>query len=72
MKRKVTVKIDDEIQTHIAGDSGAGYATLCGLDGNDSGVGQSIIATPPNSKVDCQACFSIWEEARQWKRSDFS
>lgn len=69
-RKKVTVVIDGESLTHIHGVI-HDYATLCGLDGSDEKVGQSIAETTKDAKVNCQHCIAIWAEARSWKPSDF-
>lgn len=71
-KTKITVDADGVIETHIAGGV-AGYATLCGLDGDDDGkdVMQKTISTPIGAKVTCAHCIGLWLECKRWRVSDF-
>ncbi len=71
MKEKITIDIAGQSQTHIAF-TDHGYATLCGLDGDDSGISMQTVDTPKGAKVGCAQCKSIWEEARNWRDSDFA
>lgn len=52
---------EDGLQWHLPGCI-SDYATLCGLDGDDPGVGQSMeTATPPRGqKCNCPHCRAIW------------
>ena len=70
MKQKITIEQDGEATTHIAGGVPE-YATLCGMDGNDPGISQLTVETPRGAKVNCVVCYSIWQEAKQWRASDF-
>lgn len=70
-KTKVTIDDSGSINTHIASTFGE-YATLCGMDGADPSIGQVTIPTPDGARIDCLQCFSIWENATDWKIHDFS
>lgn len=66
----VSVKIDGQITTHLP-DAAGNYATLCGLDGHDSAIGQEECATPKGAKVDCVHCTAIFFTCREFKPRDF-
>lgn len=65
----VTVRIDGKSEVHLPGYI-SDYATLCGLDGNDSNTNQRIEPTTTH-KVTCEHCKQIWEQARAFPRSVF-
>lgn len=71
MKNRVRITCDDETLTHIAY-TGEGYSTLCGLDGEDPGIGQFTIDRPKRGKIDCEHCARIAAEGRNWRKSDFA
>lgn len=49
-----------------------GYATLCGVDGNDSGQ-KTLPDLPKGMKlITCWQCFKLFEEANRFRRADFS
>lgn len=67
---KITILQDGEPITHMRADYGS-YATVCGVDGDDSGVGQSPTETDQRSKINCQDCKLTWEACREFKAKDF-
>lgn len=69
--KTITVLHDGEPITHISAQGGA-YATLCGVDGDDSKVGQVPTQTDPRSKINCFDCRATWNTCRGIKLSDFS
>lgn len=74
MKSRIKISVDGDIRLHIAYE-GEGYATLCGLDGNDSddeGDGQVTLDHPKSGKIDCDHCKRIAAEGRKWRESDFA
>lgn len=59
----IGVYIDGDPTYHIIGVGAGDYSTACGLDGNDSVVGQSGTFTAGRGqKIDCQQCFRLWKE----------
>jgi hypothetical protein len=69
--RMVSVKIFDITDTHINGlEVGGNWITLCGLDGDDPGLGQSIVESGPE-KITCKSCYEVWIACRAIKPSDF-
>jgi hypothetical protein len=61
----------NKLEIHIPHAGAGNYLTLCGLDGDDPAIQQATVATPPNAKVTCRACYEIWKSARRFKESDF-
>lgn len=70
MNRFVTVDIDGEIQTHLPHPT-ENYATLCGLDGDDSDHNTRQSIAEPGKQVDCQHCIAIFELCRRYRAKDF-
>ena len=70
MKDKITIIVDGDPLTHIAGGL-LDFATFCGLDGNDPAIGQLTVQTPVGAKVNCPDCKRLWEMAKPWRESDF-
>lgn len=71
----VGVESDGVVEWHIPGVGGPDYATLCGLDGDDSTVGQRLVDhVPRGAKIDCEQCCTIWRGLRALKlrESDFA
>lgn len=68
---KITITLDGETTTHIAGGNPE-YATVCGqaLDGDEySGTKQP---TPRGTRIDCGVCRLIWIACRDELRSGFA
>lgn len=66
----VCVEIDGILTTHM--DSADGdYATMCGCDGDDIGIGQIPVETPFGAKINCVQCWGIFLGIRKYKNSDF-
>lgn len=57
--RLVAVACDGEVEVHARNSTGTDYVSICGLDGSDAGVGQVVVALPPNALVNCVACIQI-------------
>ena len=73
MGRKTAVRIGGEISIHVSADGLSGnYDTLCGLAGDDPGIGHENVAVPRGAKIDCGQCRAIWEGAKQFKTGDFA
>lgn len=69
MGSKIAIRDEDGITVHAAVTL-HNYDTLCGMDGDDPGVGtKSIGAT--TKKIDCKMCTEIWKEAKKYKNTDF-
>ena len=70
MSKFVAILIDGEITIHA--DRAAGnYDTLCGLDGNDPGIGHTAAECPKGSKINCSDCWAIWQAAQGLRARDF-
>lgn len=48
------------------------YYTMCSLDADDPNLSQKAVMPPKNAKVDCQACYRMWELCSGFSQSDFS
>jgi hypothetical protein len=71
MKSLIQISCDGQSDIHVAY-QGEGYATLCGLDGNDQEIAQITESHPKRGKITCQHCKRIAEEGRKWRASDFA
>lgn len=63
------------IEWHVVGAGPGDYVTLCGMDGDDSEVGQYGTVEPKRGvKVDCPQCKSIWQAVigLRLRRSNFA
>ena len=68
------LNIDGNIEIHIAGDSGGGYDTICGIDACDDSVGHyGYVELPPKAKITCMSCYNLWKQIKEakLKNSDF-
>ncbi len=68
MGKYIAVRFGSKIEIHFTGLGS--YATMCGLDGNDSVVDQFPSKVPNYHKVDCLDCIAIFEEMRKYTRKD--
>ena len=68
--RLVTIEIDGEPMVHLPS-SAAQYDTLCGIDGDDPGIGHVTVETEKGAKVDCLDCRRIYEDCQGVRRSIF-
>lgn len=66
----VAVESDGVVEVHLPAISD-NYATLCGLDGDDSKVGQRPAVVPRGTKVNCPQCQAIFELCKSYSRKDF-
>ena len=72
MKSKyVAVEIGGKISVHLPHATG-NYYTLCGIDADDPFLSMRSIDVPDGVKVDCLACFQMWDVARKFELSDFT
>lgn len=75
MNKIIGVLIDGEASWHAANvGGGPDYATLCGIDPDDPGIGHMGTVEPTRGqKITCQECFSAWRCAIKLKlrQSDF-
>lgn len=68
----VAIEHDGEIGIHaLPHGADGGYATLCGMDGDDPGCGQRPAELPMGAKIDCGQCKSIIRMARKYSEKDF-
>jgi len=71
MSKAVGILIDGTVEWHAPGGV-SDYATLCGLDANDSTVGhEGIVDTPRGQKITCPQCYGIWAGAKALRATDF-
>jgi hypothetical protein len=69
----VAVSVDGEVEVHAKNDGGpSDHATLCGIDGEDSTVGQRLEPLPPGAKIDCAECHQLWMAWHKFKPEDFA
>lgn len=66
-KGLISISCDGQVDTHIMGAVGD-YATICGLDGDDEYINQSIVDSV-SDEVDCSLCQAIWAKCRKIKPS---
>lgn len=73
MSKFIAIESDGVYQVHASGE-GAGfpYATLCGLDGDDSRAGQKPAALIIGAKIDCPQCRGIIRAAKTFRPRDFA
>ena len=67
----VAVEIDGVVDTHIKYFSGE-YATLCGLDGNDTHPSVNQRPAKTGDKVTCSLCHSIYQQCTRFRAGDFA
>lgn len=60
------IEIDGVIEIH-ATDVTGNYASLCGLDGNDSAVGQMVAVLPNKPVITCKSCLAIIKHAKEYR-----
>lgn len=73
MSRNVVGSISnetDEVIYHEAGGT-AGYHTLCGLSLDDDLFRAVEEDIPRRQRITCRQCFSVWQEARSLRATDF-
>ena len=72
---RVKVRSGEETFVHMMHTNG-NYATLCGLDGDDSSgwVDQETLSLPITHKVriNCPDCKDIWLLCSEYDRTDFT
>lgn len=69
MGQKISIMVEGEVQCHAASTI-ANYVTLCGLDGDDPGIGQSRCDVLNGQKIDCQQCIQIIHAAKQYRNRE--
>jgi len=67
----IAIETEEGVRVHCTSDGG-NYATLCGMDGDDSEVGQRPANLPRSHKITCDQCFAIFMKARKYRLSDFA
>lgn len=65
----VAVEVEGVTQVHASGVA-SGYATLCGLDGEDESIEQYLRDLPKKPKINCQHCINIIEAAWTYTKKD--
>lgn len=70
MSRYIAIECDGIVQVHAEGLGS--YATLCGLDGNDSKVGQKPATLLIGARIDCPTCIGIIQHAKKYRARDFA
>lgn len=72
MSKFVAVEVEGVVEIHLP-DASGNYATLCGLDGDDShtGVQQALAKVPKGATVNCDACWNIFKVCRDYTARDF-
>lgn len=72
MSKYVAVEQDGVVQVHASGNDLPGdWATLCGMDGDDSRVGQKPAALIIGARINCPQCRGIVMAAKKFRPSDF-
>ena len=69
MSAMIAISVDDVVDVHVA--TRGEYATICGMDGDDSAVGIKPASLPKEAKITCAACFRIWDVCVDVKIADF-
>lgn len=69
MSKFILIKEFDTMHSHFPDITG-NYASLCGLDGQDSLVGQSIVGK--SNIVNCPYCISIFDLVSTYTERDVS
>lgn len=68
----IAVEMGGKITVHATSADGV-YATFCGLDGDDTSVGQKPARLPhPRARIDCPDCHKLWNHAGNYRRKDFT
>ena len=67
----VAVDVDGVVDTHIKHFSGE-YATLCGLDGDDTHKSVNQRPAMAGDKVTCYTCHAIYQQCTRFRASDFA
>ena len=70
MSKYVAIECDGKIEVHAA-PVHDNYATLCGLDGDDSAVGQRPAPLQIGARIDCPTCKAIIRHAKLYGERDF-
>lgn len=74
MSRFVTITEQDgePPKTHASGTGcPSDWESMCGIDGHDEGLGQTVIPTPRGQKINCVQCQQIILAAKKFSRRDF-
>jgi hypothetical protein len=66
----VAIQQDGKTEVH-AKNVNENYATLCGMDGNDSKVGQRTVPLDIGARIDCPHCIAIIRHAKGYREKDF-
>lgn len=72
MSRVVAIMVDGVVSAHASGvGAPGGYATLCGLDGNDPSARQEAVPLMPGALIDCETCDALWNAWKRYSARDF-
>lgn len=73
MSGYIAIECDGVVQVHANADgTGLPYASLCGLDGNDSRVGQRPAGLIVGARIDCPQCRNLINAAKKYRARDFA
>jgi hypothetical protein len=73
MSRYVAIEQDGIVSVHASGEGiGSDYASLCGMDGDDSVVGQRPAPLIVGARIDCPQCKMIIMAAKRYRSRDFA
>jgi len=59
MAKTIGIITSSGTELHIPSVAGSSYATLCGLDGDDTGADQRIVEPRRGQKISCSDCKGI-------------
>ena len=68
-KKFVVINNNGEVFSHFPDSTGL-YASLCGLDGDDTRVNQSTVGN--RSTVDCPDCIRLFDHTKSFTEQDIT
>jgi len=72
MSGYIAIECDGIDQVHASGEgTGLPYATLCGLDGEDSKAGQKTVGLQIGARINCPQCRALIRVAKTYRPKDF-
>lgn len=72
MSRFVAIECDGKVEVHAGPPDGSPYATLCGLDGDDSVAGQKPAALQIGARINCPQCRGVIYHSKTFRPCDFN
>lgn len=66
----VAIETEGKVNVHADGVV-SNYATLCGLDGEDSKVEQRRVPLDIGARIDCPHCIGLIRTAKIYREKDF-